>query len=118
MHAGGGPNFAAHNVGGGNFNSFARAPSGNVAVGAASSNHFAGGNVGRFGHDGFHHGFHHRGGGGFFVGGFVGPYYDGYWDYPDYAYDDTYYDDGGCYVVHRRVHTPYGWRIRPIQVCG
>jgi hypothetical protein len=22
------------------------------------------------------------------------------------------------YVVQRRVHTRYGWRIRPIQVCG
>ena len=33
--------------------------------------------------------------------------YDGY--YP-YAYNDDYYDDGGCYVVRRRVHTRYGWR--------
>jgi hypothetical protein len=42
------------------------------------------------------------------------------YDYPyyDYAYDDSYYGDGGCYVVQRRVHTRYGWRIRPIQVCG
>ena len=53
------------------------------------------------------------------AGGFFGPgYYDDYWDYPDYAYNDYYYDNGGCYIVHRRVHTPYGWRIRPVEVCG
>ncbi len=44
--------------------------------------------------------------------------YGGYWDYPDYAYDDTYYDNGGCYVVQRRVHTAYGWRVRPVEVCS
>ena len=44
-------------------------------------------------------------------------YYDDYYDYP-YAYDDYYYDDGGCYVVQRRVHTRHGWRIRHVQVCG
>ena len=63
------------------------------------------------------------GGGGFRGGGFrghrfggygFGLYYGGY--YP-YAYND-YYDDGGCYLVRRRVMTPYGWRIRPVQVCG
>jgi hypothetical protein len=49
----------------------------------------------------------------------VGPYgYDDYYDYPDYAYDDSYTDDGGCYVVQRRVHTRYGWRLQPVQVCG
>ena len=57
-----------------------------------------------------------------FIGGFgfYGPYAydDGYYDYPYYA-DDSYYEgDGGCYVVQRRVHTRYGWRLRPIQVCG
>jgi hypothetical protein len=51
--------------------------------------------------------------------GFYGPYaYDDYYNYPDYAYDDSYYDDGGCYVVQRRVHTRYGWRLQPTQVCG
>ena len=34
-----------------------------------------------------------------------------------YGYDD-YYGDGGCYVVRQRVLTPYGWRLRPVQVCG
>jgi hypothetical protein len=56
---------------------------------------------------------------GAFAFGFGYPY--DYYDYPyydDYAYADTYYDDGGCYVVRRRVATPYGWRIRPVQVCG
>jgi hypothetical protein len=44
-----------------------------------------------------------------------GSYYDGY--YP-YAYNDDYYNDGGCYVVRRRVHTRHGWRVRPVQICG
>src|SRR5450755_4826396 len=59
----------------------------------------------------FHGGFHRRA----FVGLGFGSYYDGY--YP-YAYNDDYCDDGGCYVVRRRVHTRYGWRVRPVQVCG
>jgi hypothetical protein len=51
--------------------------------------------------------------------GLYGPYgyYGGYYGYPAYAYDD-YYDGGGCYLVRRRVLTRYGWRIRPVQVCG
>ena len=110
----GGANFAARSATSGNFNSFARAPAGNVS--AVQGNRFASGNVGRFDHGGMNHGFHHRGR--FFVGGVWGPGYDDYWDYPDYAYDDSYYDNGSCYVVQRRVHTAYGWRIRPVQVCG
>ena len=119
-HAGsfGGGNFAARGMNTGNFNSFARATPG-VAV---QGNRFANANFARnanFNQPGFHHGFHrfhHRNV--FFVGGgFVGPYYD-YWDYPDYAYNDDYYGNGSCYVVQRRVHTSYGWRIRPVQVCG
>jgi hypothetical protein len=31
---------------------------------------------------------------------------------------DSYSEDGGCYVVQRRMHTRYGWRMRPVQVCG
>ena len=42
------------------------------------------------------------------------PYYGGY-GYP-YA-SGGYYDDD-CYVVRRRVLTPYGWRIRRAVVCG
>jgi hypothetical protein len=82
-----------------------------------------GGFGGGFRGGGFHGGFASRGfnGGGFHRRAFVGVglgsygYYDGY--YP-YAYNDDYYDDGGCYVVRRRVHTRYGWRVRPVQVCG
>jgi hypothetical protein len=64
----------------------------------------------------FHHGFHHRRA--FVFGAFAGPYayYDDY--YPYYVNDDTYYDDGGCYIVRQRVHTRHGWRMRPVQVCG
>jgi hypothetical protein len=91
---------------------------------------FAGGGGGGGGHGGsFHSGGFHGGfaGGGFHSGGFhgrfhrrafagfgFGPYYDGY--YP-YAYND-YYDDGGCYIVRRRVMTRYGWRVRSVQVFG
>ena len=74
---------------------------------------------------GFHHGFHHHGRrfafGAFAVGlGNPYAYYGDYdYDYPyDYANDDSYYGDSGCYVVQRRVHTRYGWRVRPVQVCG
>jgi hypothetical protein len=84
---------------------------------------FGGG--GGFRGGGFHGGFASRGfnGGGFHRRAFVRVglgsygYYDGY--YP-YAYNDDYYDDGGCYVVvvRRRVHTRYGWRVRPVQICG
>jgi hypothetical protein len=49
----------------------------------------------------------------FGFGGYV-PY-----DYYDnYAYGDTYYDNGSCYVIQRRVHTTQGWRRQPVQVCG
>ena len=64
-------------------------------------------------------------GGGFRGGGFRGagiglglglglaaPYY--YGGYP-YGYAG-YYNDG-CYVVRRRIWTPYGWRIRRVPVC-
>lgn len=50
-------------------------------------------------------------------------YYGGYYDYgypyygSDYA-DGYFYDDPGCYIVRRSVRTPYGWRVRPVQVCG
>ena len=46
-------------------------------------------------------------------------YYNDY-DYYDasYGYDDGYYGDGGCYIVQRRVLTPYGWSLQPVQVCN
>jgi hypothetical protein len=115
--SGGGGGFAARGVGGANFgNSFARAPTAGNA-GVVQGNRFAGGNVARGGREGFDRGFRH-GRGGFFAGGVVGPYYDGYWDTPDYAYDDSYDDNGSCYVVQRRVQTRNGWRVRPVQVCS
>jgi hypothetical protein len=67
---------------------------------------------------GFHdhdHGFRNR----FGFGGFYPyDYYDDYaYDYP-YGYDDSYYDNGSCYVVQRHVHTKHGWRYQPVQVCS
>jgi hypothetical protein len=42
----------------------------------------------------------------------------GGYGYPDaYGYYDDE-DDGGCYLVRRRVMTRYGWRIRRVQVSG
>jgi hypothetical protein len=43
-------------------------------------------------------------------------YYGGY-GYP-YGYGgySPYYDEG-CYVTTRRVWTPYGWRLRRVNVC-
>jgi hypothetical protein len=72
--------------------------------------HFSGG--GGFHHDGFRHdGFHHRFGS---IGlGFYGPYYDGDYGYPSYVDEG----DDGCYLVRRRVHTRYGWRLRRVQIC-
>lgn len=83
---------------------------------ATAAGHGSFGGHGGFGaHGGFGGGFPHRFHGfgpGFGVGfGFGYPYY-GY--YP-YYYD--YEDDGGCYVVRRRVHTRHGWRYRPVSVC-
>jgi hypothetical protein len=65
---------------------------------------FHGGFAGGF--HGFHGGFHRHA----FVGIGFGPYayYDGY----------PYYYDDGCTIVRQRVMTRYGWRIRPVQVCG
>jgi hypothetical protein len=83
---------------------------------------FASFGPGRFNHGRFHHGFRRP----IFVGSAFGlglygayPYYDDYYPYyadDDYAYNG-YYEDG-CYIVKRRVHTRYGWRVRPVQVCG
>jgi len=56
--------------------------------------------------------------------GLYAPYAYGAYGYPygyygdPYAYSDYYDDDGGCYMVQRRVYTRYGWRLRPVQVCG
>ena len=47
-------------------------------------------------------------------------YYDddyGYPYYANYGYDD-YYGDGGCYLAQQQVLTPYGWRVRQVQVCN
>lgn len=80
---------------------------------------------------GWHGGFRHHGfpfaaaaiglGVGYGLYGYGYNDYDyGYYGAYPAAYDDSYYygDDGGCYVVRQRVMTPYGWRIRPVQVCN
>jgi hypothetical protein len=97
------------------------------ARGFGGGHGFGGGGFGGFRGGGFR-------GGGFRGGGFRGAglgiglglglglaaapygYYGGY-DYP-YGYAGYGDDDGGCYLVARRIWTPYGWRIRRIQVCN
>ena len=66
-------------------------------------------------HGGGHHGGGFRGGG---FGGFglYGPYAYGGYGYP-YGYGGYYDDGGGCYLVRQRVMTPYGPRLRRVQVC-
>ncbi len=126
VHGGamGGGGFRAAAIGGGGFHSAAIGGGGfrSAAIGAPGfrSGAFAGSGFhgGRF-HHGFRRGFPlaaFAAGVGF---GLADPYYyyDGYDPYYA-AYDDSYYDDGGCYVVQRRTWTPYGWRLRPIQVCN
>ena len=108
---GGSPGFGAVAVRSGSFgNSFART----TAIGAAGVAGVAGSRWtgSRWaGNPAFRHGFHHRR---FFVAGFGG----GFWPYYDDWYDYPYYYDGGCYVVQQRVHTRFGWRFVPVQVCG
>jgi hypothetical protein len=108
----------------GAFRTAAIGPTGTFNRGAAfGPGRFASFGPGRFQQGRFHHGrFHHGFRRPIFVGtafglGLYGGYpyyYDDY--YPYYASDD-YYEDGGCYVVKRRVHTRWGWRVRPVQVC-
>lgn len=71
---------------------------------------------------GFHGGFHHHGFGriglgavglGLGLGLAAAPYGYGYpYGYGSYA---TY--GGDCYLLRRRVWTPFGWRLRRIEVC-
>ena len=57
------------------------------------------------------------------MGGYRGG--GGYAYYPPYDVDGNYvynagglYGDGSCYVIQRRIPTPYGWVLRPIQICN
>jgi hypothetical protein len=97
-----------------------------VGLGSATGASARGGGGGHGGGGGFH-----GGGGGFHGGGFrgagIGAFglglglagaYGGYGYGSPYGYDSyAYDDDGGCYLVRRRVMTPYGWRLRRVQVC-
>ena len=46
------------------------------------------------------------------------PYYATGYPYGDGYYGDDYSSTGGCYIIRQRVLTPYGWMLRPVQVCG
>lgn len=78
------------------------------------------------GHPGWRHGGPWHGRRGFWPGVAVGaaigvgawPYYAGGYDpYYDYGYGYSDVDYGGCYVVRQRVMTPWGWRLRNVEVC-
>jgi hypothetical protein len=58
-----------------------------------------------------------RGGGGFRGGGFRGGGFGLGYGYGYGGYYPYYGDAGVCYVVRRRVMTPYGWRVRRVSVC-
>jgi len=46
-------------------------------------------------------------------------YYPPYDTEGNYVYNSGgYYGDGSCYIVQRRIPTPYGWMLRPVQVCN
>jgi hypothetical protein len=118
----GGGGFRAAAIGGGGFRAAAIGGGGFRAASAAlPAAGFRGGTfaVNRFG--GFRPGFRHHRRFPFAVTaiglGFGYGYYDDYYDY-GYPYYGDYYGDGGCYIVRRSVLTPYGWRFRPVQVCG
>jgi hypothetical protein len=110
MSLAGSPGALAHGGGGGG---------GGHGGGGGGGGHFGGGGGGHFGGGGFHGG----GGGGFRGGGF----HDGFHRHGfigigvgPFPYDSYYYDndeEGGCYLVRRRVHTHHGWRIRRFEVC-
>ena len=95
---GGGGYHSGGGMGGGSFHSAGMMHS---SFGSGSFHAFHGGF-----RDHDHDRFHRRA----FVGFGFGPY----------AYDDgyPYYNDDGCYIVRHRIMTRYGWRIRPVQVCG
>jgi hypothetical protein len=85
---------------------------------ASARGGFGGHGFGGFHGGGFHGGGFHGRGLAFGAGlgfGLYAPYAYSY-GYP-YGYSDYDDDEGGCYVVQRRVHTRYGWRLRSVEVC-
>ena len=57
--------------------------------------------------------------------GYYDAYYSGYPYYPPYDTVGNYvynaggiYGDGSCYVIQRRIPVPYGWVLRPVQICN
>jgi hypothetical protein len=115
---GGGGGFHGGGMGGGGFHG-----------GGVAGGFHGGGMAGGFHDEGGFHGGGFRGSRGFHDRSFGRRFGFGFYPYDDYAYDypygyypyassDSYADNGGCYVVQRRVHTTHGWRLQPRQVCG
>lgn len=62
---------------------------------------------------------------GYYDGAYYGNAYYNNAYYPPYDYEGNYvyntggyYGDGGCTIIQRRIPTPYGWVLRPVQVCN
>ena len=57
---------------------------------------------------------------GYYNAGYYGNgYYPPYDNEGNYVYNaGGYYGDGGCAIIQRRIPTPYGWVLRPVQVCN
>lgn len=121
FHGGGGGGFHGGFAGGGGFRAAGIGMGGGgfraaaVNAGALRGGTFAANSF----HGGYHPGFRHRG---FPIAaaaiGFGLGYGYPYGYYADNYDDGYYYEDSACYLVRQRVLTPYGWRIRPVQVCG
>ena len=46
-------------------------------------------------------------------------YYPPYDDSGNYVFNaGGYCGDGGCTIIRRRIPTPYGWALRPVQLCN
>src|SRR5689334_12463818 len=54
----------------------------------------------------------------YYNAGYGNAYYPPYDEAGNYVYNaGGYYGDGGCTIIQRRIPTPYGWVLRPVQVC-
>ncbi len=53
------------------------------------------------------------------AGYYPNAYYPPYDGDGNYVYNTSgYYGEGGCTIIQRRIPTPYGWVLRPVQVCN
>jgi hypothetical protein len=64
------------------------------------------------------YGYYNHGNAGYYNAAYYA-YYPPYDVDGNYAYNASgHYGDGGCTIIQRRIPTPYGWVLRPVQVCN